>query len=404
MKIPAGVDDGSRIRLSGSGEAGLRNGPDGDLYVYLSVRKHDTFKRDGLNIFGDVPISFPARRRSAARSPSPRSTASTAAVPGRHADRYDLPLARPRHAGGARRRRAATIVATVRVAVPTKLGKRERELLEEFARAGEDEDGDRSFFDRVKEAFKANRLPSLRDRFFVEGYTRSATSVPLARRRRAQDRHRAARTQRRSRAGARFGRHAFSASIDVTARASSARLDERLERGARETAVRLTVAQAIPKGQKMDLVVEKATDSASRRSFRCAATASSASAPGAEKIERWQRLARSAAQQCGRTMVPEIAPVTAWDGLLASFAAYDRVYIPWELADVRPLRETFDADAPQLTSALFVIGPEGGFSSHEVERAVAAGAVPISLGTRILRTETVALVVLAAFAYARGEL
>ena len=59
VKIPAGVDDGSRIRLSGSGEAGVRNGPDGDLYVYLSVRKHESFKRDGLNIFAEVPITFP---------------------------------------------------------------------------------------------------------------------------------------------------------------------------------------------------------------------------------------------------------------------------------------------------------------------------------------------------------
>jgi 16S rRNA (uracil1498-N3)-methyltransferase len=64
----------------------------------------------------------------------------------------------------------------------------------------------------------------------------------------------------------------------------------------------------------------------------------------------------------------------------------------------------FDADAPRLTSVLFVIGPEGGFSASEVERAVAAGARAISLGTRILRTETVALTVLAAFAYARGDL
>jgi 16S rRNA (uracil1498-N3)-methyltransferase len=71
---------------------------------------------------------------------------------------------------------------------------------------------------------------------------------------------------------------------------------------------------------------------------------------------------------------------------------------------VQPLREIFDADAPGASSVLFVIGPEGGFSSNEAERAIAAGATPISLGTRILRTETVALVILTAFAYARGEL
>jgi 16S rRNA (uracil1498-N3)-methyltransferase len=236
-------------------------------------------------------------------------------------------------------------------------------------------------------------LPSLRDRFFVAGVHAPGESVPLA-----SDDARKIVTVLRGRTGDRVqvldsAGHAFSASIAVTASGVTVMLDERLERGTRETAVRLTVAQAIPKGQKMDLVVEKATELGVAAIVPLRSDRVIGERTGAEKIERWQRLARSAAQQCGRTIVPEIAPVTAWDGLLASFGAYDRVYIPWELADV-----------PQVASAMFVIGPEGGFSSQEVERAVAAGAVPISLGTRILRTETVALVVLAAFAYARGEL
>ncbi len=154
VKIPAGVDDGSRIRLSGSGEAGVRNGTDGDLYVYLSVRKHDTFKRDGLNIFAEVPISFPTAAlggeihiealdgEHALHVPSGTQTGALFRLRG-----HGMPAVR----GGVR----GDHVVTVRVAVPTKLGKRERELLEEFARANADEDGDRSFFDRVKEAFKA---------------------------------------------------------------------------------------------------------------------------------------------------------------------------------------------------------------------------------------------------------
>jgi molecular chaperone DnaJ len=154
VKIPAGVDDGSRIRLSGSGEAGVRNGADGDLYVYLSVRKHERFKRDGLNIFADVPISFPTAAlggdvvvdaldgEHALHVPGGTQTGSVFRLRG-----HGMPAVR----GGVR----GDHVVTVRVAVPTKLGKRERELLEEYARANADEDGDRSFFDRVKEAFKA---------------------------------------------------------------------------------------------------------------------------------------------------------------------------------------------------------------------------------------------------------
>jgi 16S rRNA (uracil1498-N3)-methyltransferase len=76
----------------------------------------------------------------------------------------------------------------------------------------------------------------------------------------------------------------------------------------------------------------------------------------------------------------------------------------WELAPAAPLRERFEAEAPGAASILIVVGPEGGFSADEVDRARGRGAVPISLGGRILRTETAALAVLSALLYARGEL
>jgi molecular chaperone DnaJ len=154
VKIPAGVDDGSRIRLSGSGEAGTRSGADGDLYVYLSVRKHETYKRDGLNIFAETPISFATAALG--------GEIAVAALDGEHA----LQIPAGTQAGSLFRLRGHGMpavrggvrgdhVVTVRVAVPTKINKRQRELLEEFARAGDADEEDRSFFDRVKEAFKA---------------------------------------------------------------------------------------------------------------------------------------------------------------------------------------------------------------------------------------------------------
>jgi len=247
-------------------------------------------------------------------------------------------------------------------------------------------------------------LASLRDRFFVEGVHVLGESVAFA----ADDARKIA-TVLRGRTGDRVqvvdsAGSAFAASLDVDGALVVATLDERLERGARESPVRLAVAQAIPKGQKMDLIVEKATELGVAEIVPLRSERVVGERTGDRKTERWQRLAKTAAQQCGRTVIPAVAPIATWDNLLATFGSYDRVYIPWELADVRPLRDTFDADAPRVASALFVIGPEGGFSANEVERAVAAGAVAISLGTRILRTETVALVVLTAFAYARGEL
>ncbi|MGR9074118.1 MAG: DnaJ C-terminal domain-containing protein, partial [Gammaproteobacteria bacterium] len=59
VKVPAGVDSGDRIRLSGEGEAGERGGPSGDLYVQIHVREHEIFTRDGADLFCEVPISFP---------------------------------------------------------------------------------------------------------------------------------------------------------------------------------------------------------------------------------------------------------------------------------------------------------------------------------------------------------
>jgi 16S rRNA (uracil1498-N3)-methyltransferase len=247
-------------------------------------------------------------------------------------------------------------------------------------------------------------MASLRDRFFVEGVHVLGESIAFA----ADDARKIA-TVLRGRTGDRVqvvdsAGSAFSASIDVSGGAVVATLVERIERGARESAVRLAIAQAIPKGQKMDLIVEKATELGAAAIIPVRSDRVVGERTGDHKIERWQRLAKTAAQQCGRSVIPTVAPIASWDELLATFPSYDRVYIPWELADVQPLRATFEADAPQIASALFVVGPEGGFSSHEVERAITAGAIAVSLGTRILRTETVALVILAAFAYARGEL
>jgi 16S rRNA (uracil1498-N3)-methyltransferase len=166
----------------------------------------------------------------------------------------------------------------------------------------------------------------------------------------------------------------------------------------------VTIAQAVPKGQKMDLVVEKATELGAYAivPVRSARVVGHDTSPA--KVERWRRIAKSAAQQSGRTRVPGVADVHDWNALLATFAQYDRVYVPWEVAEPAPLRDVFDGELPDAISVLVVIGPEGGFGADEVDRARAAGAKAISLGRRILRTETAALVVLAAILYARREL
>ena len=155
VRIPPGVDDGSRIRISGSGEAGLRGGPDGDLYVYLSVAPHDAFRRDGLDVLLEVGISFP----QAALGGEITVRSLDGAVPltlqpgTQSGSQYRLRgRGMPSVRGGAK----GDQLVTVHVVVPTKISKRERELLEDYARAGGDQIEEKSFFDRLKDAFSAD--------------------------------------------------------------------------------------------------------------------------------------------------------------------------------------------------------------------------------------------------------
>lgn len=153
VNIPAGVDDGSRIRIAGQGEAGNRGGPNGDLYVYLSIAPHPLFKRDGHDTLVEVPISFPQAALGASIDvPSLSGEVEVTMAPGTQSGtRFRLRgLGMPKVRGSQR----GDHYVTVRVVVPTKLNKRQRELLEDYAQAGGDAIEERTFFERVKEAFR----------------------------------------------------------------------------------------------------------------------------------------------------------------------------------------------------------------------------------------------------------
>jgi 16S rRNA (uracil1498-N3)-methyltransferase len=195
----------------------------------------------------------------------------------------------------------------------------------------------------------------------------------------------------------------FAATLLPAASGASARLEAAL---ARPPAPRLalTLAQGVPKGQKMDFVVEKATELGVARivPFYSERGASDSTREG--KVERWRRIARSAAQQCGRLDVPDVAAPLDFAALCGTFAAYGRALVPWELADPVPLREALPPLVAGLASLVVVVGPEGGLAHAETAAATAAGAVLISLGRRILRTETAGLVACTAALYASGDI
>jgi 16S rRNA (uracil1498-N3)-methyltransferase len=117
---------------------------------------------------------------------------------------------------------------------------------------------------------------------------------------------------------------------------------------------------------------------------------------------RWQKIAKEAARQSGRLDIPEVEGVTSLQTALAAAAKDALKLLLWEGARQTSLRSVLPATPPQ--QIVIAVGPEGGFTSDEVEAARAAGFVTAGLGPRVLRTETAALVTLAILGYALGDL
>jgi len=199
------------------------------------------------------------------------------------------------------------------------------------------------------------------------------------------------------------GGRVFATRLVVDGTFATLTLERELERP-QAPRLAITLAQGVPKGAKMDFVVEKATELGVARivPFVSARTVGDGERTG--KLERWRRLAKTAAQQCGRRDVPIVDAPIDFATLVRAFAGVDCALVPWELADAAPLRETLPPLIASVSSVLVAIGPEGGFSAEEAAAATAAGAHLISLGRRILRTETAGIVAATALLFASGEL
>lgn len=180
-------------------------------------------------------------------------------------------------------------------------------------------------------------------------------------------------------------------------------LRERLDRPS-EPSVEVTLAQALPKGQKMDYVVEKTTELGVAAIVPLRTRRVVGDRTGDGKLARWRRIAKSAASQSGRSRVPDVEEVAGWDDLLATFGRYDAVLLPWEAVEPVPLRSALGPLVAGAARVLVIVGPEGGFAHDEAQAAIDAGATPIALGPRILRTETAGLIVLAAVLYETDNL
>lgn len=168
---------------------------------------------------------------------------------------------------------------------------------------------------------------------------------------------------------------------------------------------KLTLAQALPKGAKLEWIIQKATElgASGILPFTSARAIPKIQASKMEdRLSRWRKIAAEAAEQCGRFDVPEIHGIVTFEKLLERPATGSLKIIFWEAESERSLREVLGDNAAGIQDVFVVVGPEGGFAPGEIDRARAAGFVTASLGRRVLRVETAALAVLAILQYSLG--
>jgi molecular chaperone DnaJ len=152
VRVPAGVDEGTRIRLTGEGEAGARGGPNGDLYIFVHLARHQIFQREGTTLFARCPVSI-----------TTAALGGTIQMPGLDGARHEIRLPAGIQSGKQLRQRGAgmpvlngrghgDMVIQVEVETPTRLSARQKELLEEFRKTetGEESPASLSFFRKLK--------------------------------------------------------------------------------------------------------------------------------------------------------------------------------------------------------------------------------------------------------------
>lgn len=170
-----------------------------------------------------------------------------------------------------------------------------------------------------------------------------------------------------------------------------------------ETAFPVYLLQGLPKGDKLDLVLQKGTE-LGIGAFTPVISARSVPVRDAERedrrVQRWQKIIQEAARQCRRSHLPRLHAAQSLEDTLASCRA-DLKLMLWE-EESRPLNEVLSGQSPRDVAVL--VGPEGGFTADEAASARRFGFVPVRCGPRILRSETAGFAVTAVLQYLYGDL
>ena len=171
-----------------------------------------------------------------------------------------------------------------------------------------------------------------------------------------------------------------------------------------EAEVKVSVYMALPKADKLEHVIQKATELGAYEivafpSGRCVSRPDEKSLR--KKLERWQKIAASAAEQSGRGMIPEVCVLDSYGAALGRAAKADKALLFYEHENTVTLHDALESGTWKTVSLL--TGPEGGLEEREVSKALDAGLTVCTLGKRILRCETAPMCALSAVMYAAGE-
>ena len=170
-----------------------------------------------------------------------------------------------------------------------------------------------------------------------------------------------------------------------------------------ECPVDIDLFQGLPKSDKMEYIIQKTTELGVKNIFpvemeRCVVKLDSKSEN--KKIDRWNKIAESAAKQSKRDIIPEVKNIINLENICKNTEKYDIILLAYENEDKHTLKDELQKlDKNKKLNIGIIIGPEGGFSEKEVQKLVDSGAKCITLGKRILRTETASLVMLSDIIY-----
>ena len=185
-----------------------------------------------------------------------------------------------------------------------------------------------------------------------------------------------------------------------------------LRENSSESPLEIILLQGMAKGGRMEIIIQKGTELgvSSIRPFLTERSVPRLGEQGIEKrLHRWRRVAVEAAKQCDRALLPAIEEPVTFDEAIVGHGDCLKL-IPWEMEKSTGLREVLEQYRPEIempgkvAKVVVLIGPEGGLARESVEMACREGFQPVTLGPRVLRTETAAIALLAVLQYALGDL